>query len=183
MICVIPARGGSKRIPRKNIKPLLGPPIIYYPIAAALESGLFSTVYVSTEDAEIADVADMFGAKVLLRRPELAEDDVPDIDVVKHVAGFLRQRKLCWLYPTAALVTPEQLTRGYELFNETGQNVRCRTSAEVRDVGQFYFYDMRKIGRDISWWTWLVLREDECQDVNTPEDWALLSGKLIERSR
>ena len=74
-LCIIPARGGSKRIPRKNIKPFMGKPIIAYSIEAALNSGLFDEVMVSTDDEEIANVAKKFGASVpFLRSAKTAND-------------------------------------------------------------------------------------------------------------
>src|SRR5690606_6811693 len=85
-LCIIPARGGSKRIPRKNIKEFLGKPIIAYSIEAALESHLFEEVMVSTDDKEIADVARLYGAKVPFMRSEKNADDFAILaDVVKEV--------------------------------------------------------------------------------------------------
>ena len=74
-IAIIPARGGSKRIPRKNIRPFLGKPVIAYSIAAALQSGLFDEVMVSTDDEEIAEVARQYGAKVPFMRSATTADD------------------------------------------------------------------------------------------------------------
>ena len=85
-LCIIPARGGSKRIPRKNIKHFLGKPIIAYSIEAALSSGLFSEVMVSTDDNEIAEIALKFGATVPFLRSELnANDFATTVDVLKEV--------------------------------------------------------------------------------------------------
>ena len=84
-ICVIPARGGSKRIPRKNIKNFFGQPMIAYSIKAALKSECFDQVIVSTDDAEIAEVAKSFGASVPFVRPdELANDYAGTVPVIKH---------------------------------------------------------------------------------------------------
>ena len=85
-IAVIPARGGSKRIPHKNIKPFFGKPMIAWSIEAAKESRLFDMVIVSTDDNEIAKVAEEYGAKVPFMRPaELAEDITPPEPVIKHL--------------------------------------------------------------------------------------------------
>ena len=85
-IAIIPARGGSKRIPRKNIKPFMGKPIIAYSIEAALESGLFDEVMVSTDDEEIAMVARQYGAKVpFMRSAETANDYATTADVMLEV--------------------------------------------------------------------------------------------------
>ena len=96
-VAVIPARGGSKRIPRKNIKAFSGMPMIAYAIKAAKESGLFDHIVVSTDDAEIAEVATRFGAEVpFLRPPELANDIVATVPVIVH--AILECEKLSW-YP------------------------------------------------------------------------------------
>ncbi len=118
-LCIIPARGGSKRIPRKNIKPFLGKPIIAYSIETALQSGLFAEVMVSTDDAEIAEVAKKYGAKIpFLRSPKNANDFATTLDVINEV---LAQYKLagksfehvCCIYPTAPLISRSALASGY----------------------------------------------------------------------
>src|SRR5690606_21451658 len=87
-LCIIPARGGSKRIPKKNIKSFLGKPIIAYSIEAAISSGLFEEVMVSTEDAEIAEVAVQYGATVpFMRSKENADDFATTYQVIKEVIG------------------------------------------------------------------------------------------------
>lgn len=114
-IAIITARGGSKRIPRKNIKEFLGKPIISYSIAAALESNLFDEVMVSTEDREIAEIAISYGAKVpFYRSKETADDFAATADVLKEVIDEYQKRGahfdwLCCIYPTAPFVTAEKL--------------------------------------------------------------------------
>ncbi len=118
-LCIIPARGGSKRIPRKNIKDFLGKPIIAYSIEAALKSRLFSEVMVSTDDAEIAEVAKTYGAKVpFMRSKENADDYATTLDVVKEVLTSYEDLEMtfdniCILYPTAPFVTAARLREGY----------------------------------------------------------------------
>lgn len=118
-LCIIPARGGSKRIPRKNIRPLAGKPIIAYPIAAALGSGCFDEVMVSTDDAEIAAIACAHGAKVpFMRSPAAASDTASTGAVIAEVLGRYATAgrsygAACCLYPTAALVTPARLREGF----------------------------------------------------------------------
>ncbi len=114
-ICIVPARGGSKRIPRKNIREFLGKPILAYSIEAALESGLFDEVMVSTEDPEIADVARAHGANVpFFRSAENSTDMAMTAPVLIEVleryaaAGRLFDTTCC-LYPTAPFVTPARL--------------------------------------------------------------------------
>lgn len=118
-LCIIPARGGSKRIPRKNIRLFAGRPIIAHPIAAALESGCFDEVMVSTDDAEIAAVARECGATVpFLRSTENSTDHAGSDAVFAEVIQRYREagcayEYACGLYPTAALTTPERLREGF----------------------------------------------------------------------
>lgn len=122
VLAVIPARGGSKRIPRKNIRAFAGRPILAWPIAAARDSGLFDTVMVSTEDTAIADAARAAGAEVpFLRSPATADDHSTLLDVLAEVVATYRDRgqsfdTVCCLLATAALVTPEGLNHGHDLF-------------------------------------------------------------------
>ncbi|MDP2382618.1 MAG: pseudaminic acid cytidylyltransferase [Nitrospirota bacterium] len=117
-IAVIPARGGSKRIPRKNIKPFAGKPMIAHSIAAACESNLFDRILVSTDDCEIAEVAKALGAEVPFLRPvELSNDFAGTTDVIAHATQWMLDRQwpveaVCCLYATAPFVRVEDLTRG-----------------------------------------------------------------------
>lgn len=110
-LAVITARGGSKRIPRKNIKPFLGKPIIEYSIDAALESGIFEEVMVSTDDAEIVEISEAAGAKVpFLRSEKTSNDYATTLDVLLEVVEEYEKRGqhfdyLCCMYPTAPFVT------------------------------------------------------------------------------
>lgn len=121
-LCIIPARGGSKRIPRKNIRDFCGRPIIAYPIEAALESGCFDEVMVSTDDDEIAETARAHGAVVpFLRTAQNSGDTAGTERVFQEVIARYRElgREFsfaCGLYPTAALVTAAHLQRGRELL-------------------------------------------------------------------
>ena len=118
-ICIIPARGGSKRIPRKNIKNFLGKPIIAYSIEAALESNLFDEVMVSTDDIEIAEIAENYGAKVpFMRSTENANDFATTFQVIEEVLLAYKKRGLvfteaCCLYPCAPFVTAEKLKEAH----------------------------------------------------------------------
>ena len=118
-ICIIPARGGSKRIPRKNIKEFLGIPIIAYSIQAALDSGLFDEVMVSTDDLEIADIAKKYGAKVpFMRSVNNSDDFATTFDVIKEVINYYKEQSiefdnLCCLYSCAPFVNPKVLLRAY----------------------------------------------------------------------
>lgn len=125
-LCIIPARGGSKRIPRKNIRAFRGRPIIAYPIEAALESGCFDEVLVSTDDEEIAEVARTHGASVpFLRSAKNAGDHAGTAEVIEEVIRELRKcgrnfASVCGLYATAVLTTADQLRRGREMLQRDG---------------------------------------------------------------
>lgn len=123
-IAVITARGGSKRIPRKNIKSFCGQPIIAYSIKAALESGIFAEVMVSTDDREIAEIAEGYGAKVpFFRSAENSDDYASTADVLLEVLGCYAPGRfdwLCCLYPTAPFVTGERLKQCFKVFNDKG---------------------------------------------------------------
>lgn len=121
-IAIIPARGGSKRIPRKNIKPFMGKPIIAYSIEAALQSGLFDEVMVSTDDEEIAEIARRYGAKIpFIRSKENANDyaglaDVIDEVIKNYSLSGVSYDNWCCLLATAPFVTPSLLNDSYHLF-------------------------------------------------------------------
>ncbi len=124
-LCIIPARGGSKRIPHKNIKEFLGKPIIAYSIEAALKSGLFDEVMVSTDDAEIASIAKQYGASVpFMRSAETANDFATTRDVLNEVLNEYRKRGqvfdgMCCIYATAPLIAAEDLQAAYKLLSSS----------------------------------------------------------------
>lgn len=123
-LCIIPARGGSKRIPRKNIKPFMGKPIIAYSIEAALKSGLFDEVMVSTDDEEFAEVAKQYGASVPFLRSEATSNDYAGTeDVMAEVISEYRKLgkefdTFCCLYSTAPFVTADRLKEAYALLSD-----------------------------------------------------------------
>lgn len=125
-IAMITARGGSKRIPRKNIKEFCGKPILAYSIVAALESGVFDEVMISTEDDEIAKIAQQYGASFPFRRSEqMASDYAMTIDVMLEVVDQYKKigmnpESICCIYPTAPFITAEKLKKAYELFESSG---------------------------------------------------------------
>lgn len=125
-LAVIPARGGSKRIPRKNIRPFAGLPIIAWSIRAAIESRCFDRILVSTDDEEIAAVARAFGAETPFLRPrELADDHTGTIPVVAHAIDWQNEQSMpatevCCIYATAPFVRAEDLHRGLQVLQESG---------------------------------------------------------------
>ena len=142
VVAIITARGGSKRIPRKNIKDFCGKPIIAYSIEAALDSGIFQEVMVSTDDEEIAEVSRRYGAKVpFMRSAEASSDYATTADVLTEVLGEYEKRgytfhKMCSLYPTAPFVTGEKLRMAMKLLESSDMD-------SVMSVTAFSFPPMR----------------------------------------
>lgn len=127
-LAIIPARGGSKRIPRKNIKLFCEKPMIAWSIEAALQSGCFDQVIVSTDDDEIAEVARSYGASVPFMRPaELSDDYTGTIPVIRHAIEWANTHgdsveHACCLYATAPFVSPDDIRRGFDTLNGTDCN-------------------------------------------------------------
>jgi N-acylneuraminate cytidylyltransferase len=128
-LAIITARGGSKRIPRKNIKEFCGKPIIAYSIEAALEAGVFDEVMVSTDDEEIAAIAKQYGASVpFMRSAEAANDFATTRDVLNEVLAQYKSigktfDAMCCVYATAPLVTSNDIVHAYQLLNQS--NFAC----------------------------------------------------------
>lgn len=125
-IAVIPARGGSKRIPRKNIKDFCGKPMLAWSVEAALASGCFDQVLVSTDDDEIAAVARQHGATTPFVRPaELSDHHTGTSPVVRHAIQWMQQaghpiENVCCIYATAPFITPDNLKDGLQRLQDTG---------------------------------------------------------------
>jgi CMP-N,N'-diacetyllegionaminic acid synthase len=124
ILAIIPARGGSKGIPRKNIKELTGKPLIVYSIEAALKSKYINKIVVSTEDEEIAEISKKYGAEVIKRPRELAKDSSSIIDVLKHVLEKLREKEnynpdiIVLLQPTSPLRTVKTIDSAILIFRD-----------------------------------------------------------------
>lgn len=124
-IAIIPARGGSKRIPRKNIKEFHGKPMIAYSIETAQKSGCFDRIIVSTDDQEIADVALGYGAEVPFLRPSNISDDyATTMDVIQHSIQWCESQNidvkfLCCIYATAPFILPSDLSAGLETLSDS----------------------------------------------------------------
>ena len=125
-ICIIPARGGSKRIPRKNIKDFCGKPIIAWSIIRAQESRCFDEIIVSTDDLEIAEISKKYGANIPFLRPkDLSDDQTSTTTVVKHAVEWLQNKGrfykyVCCLYATAPLVEPSIICKTLEKLKNFG---------------------------------------------------------------
>lgn len=124
-IAVIPARGGSKRIPRKNIKLFAGKPMIAYAIEAAQKSDLFDHILVSTDDGEIDEIAQQWGAEVPFRRPpELADDHTPTVPVIAHAIRECEELewqidKVCCIYPCVPFIQVADLKAALDLLQQS----------------------------------------------------------------
>ncbi|EKE16591.1 MAG: hypothetical protein ACD_10C00904G0002 [uncultured bacterium] len=127
-IAIIPARGGSKRIPRKNIKPFCGKPMIAWSIEAAKASTLFDHIVVSTDDDEIAQVAKQWGAEVPFMRPaKISDDHTGTTAVIAHAINWYASQgqipdKVCCLYATAPFISAKDLCRGLAVLTESGSD-------------------------------------------------------------
>ena len=126
-LCVIPARGGSKRIPRKNIKEFCGKPMIAYAIEAAKSSGLFESILVSTDDSEIASISEAYGAEAPFIRPDnLANDHAGTVEVIAHAIieyekSGARPEMICCIYPCVPLIQPEDIRNSLNLLEANAQ--------------------------------------------------------------
>ena len=134
-VAIIPARGGSKRIPKKNIKDFFGKPLIAYSIEVALASKVFEKVIVTTDDEEIANIAKKYGAEVPFLRPaNLSDDFSGTTDVINHAVEYLESqgesyKYICTIYATAPLLQKEYLIKGYEkLKNSSAINAFSATT-------------------------------------------------------
>jgi pseudaminic acid cytidylyltransferase len=179
-LCIIPARGGSKRIPRKNIRDFLGKPIIAYSIEAALNSGLFEVVMVSTDDEEIAEIARKSGATVpFLRSAKNANDYATTADVILEVLDEYSNmgssyNHVCCCYPTAPFVSSKRLKEGLEMLqNDHVHSVfpvvefgyPILRSLRMSDIGQVELnwpehlnsrsQDLPKAYHDAGQWYWM----------------------------
>ena len=140
-VAIIPARGGSKRLPRKNILPVNDKPMLSYPIKIALESKLFNEVIVSTEDSEIASIAKDYGASVYKRPDELAKDRSTVAEVCLNVIGQLSQANkrpeiFCCLYATAIFIRTKDIKASYKILkrNEDTEFVMGVSSYNLHPV-------------------------------------------------
>ncbi len=200
-LAVIPARGGSKRISDKNIRPFCGKPIIAYSIAAALESRLFDKVVVSTDSEVIADIARQFGAEVPFIRPaELADDFCGVVAVIKHAVEWYQQRgqqfdAVCGMYATAPMIDQNDLASGLEIIEseqaDASRSITAFPSAiqralklnESNDISMFQPEHAMTRSQDLDeayydaahffWWSHAFLSKES----------PLVKGVVIPRSR
>lgn len=177
-VAIIPARGGSRRIPRKNIRHFRGQPIIAYSIQAAKDSRLFDRIIVSTDDEVIAEVAQDHEASAIIRPDELAEDHIGTQQVMQHAMAFAQNFDIaCCIYPTAPMMTPADLHRAMDAVR-TGATYAFSVGAmpSLHDAGQFYMgwaWAFREGAPLIGTRTAMIeIDASRDCDINTPEDWA-----------
>lgn len=173
IVAIIPACGGSKRIPRKNIRPFAGRPMLAHSIAPARDAGLFDRILVSTDDDEIAQVAKAHGAEVPFRRPaELSDDHATSITVIAHAVEWLAASgqnpwAVCCLYATAPFVRVADLRMGMSTLRQSG--------APFCFAGQFYWRraDAWRDGLPIyaPHSRTILMPRHRVQDIDTIEDW------------
>lgn len=168
-VAIITARGGSKRIPRKNIKQFEGQPIIKYSIDAALNAQCFDEVMVSTEDQEIAEIALACGAKVpFMRSEDMARDDAGLADVLKEVIYEYKKRKIdfnyaCCISATAPFISAKKLEEGYKLIVETKAELAMTVS---------------QYPSPIEWAMKVDINNKNRIKPNNPDDLAIVSQEL-----
>lgn len=175
-IAIIPARGGSRRIPRKNIRPFHGKPIIAYSIEAAKASGLFDRIVVSTEDDEIHMLALKLGAIPWWRPPELSEDCIGTQKVMQRTLEsplFRGAEYACCIYATAPMMTADDLRAGYEAMLATGEYALIHGwfywGLAEWFLGERSLVGAAELSPDLSRWI----------DINTEEDWACAEAMQV----
>lgn len=192
-VCIIPARGGSSRIPRKNIKNFFGKPIIAYSIELAKSSGIFDRVYVSTEDVEIAEISNKYGAEVIPRSNQMAQNSVGTQAVIRDAIRHLEEAAIfsparlptddtlvCCLYATSPLLSVQDLRRGRQLlYSNRKMCFSFSIGTPLHDAGNFYFGYVRSFKSEVPIhgpWS-IIVPVDNFQDINTPEDWTIAEQK------
>lgn len=186
-VCIIPARGGSKRVPRKNIRPFLGKPIIGYSISLALRSGLFNEVMVSTDDQEVGEVAEKLGAKIPFWRSEKNSGDMATtMDVLQEVVQCYEEMgmyfgKICCLYPTAPLVRDEDFRRGYDLLDTP----ECQVSFPVSPFSYPVWRGFRvneRYAAEMIWPQYAMTRSQDLEPVyQDAGQWYWMKPNVIQR--
>lgn len=179
-VCIIPARGGSRRIYHKNIAMFMGKPILAYSIETARACNLFDAVIVSTDSQEIAEIAQIYGAVALMRDDEHSNDAVGTQDVARNVLDELAAnghefKHACVVYATAPMMTPSDLIAGYTELEASGADfVMSVGDTPLADAGQWYWGVAEYFGVDPLISTRSVMmpipKERVC-DINVPQDW------------
>jgi pseudaminic acid cytidylyltransferase len=177
-VAIIPARGGSMRIPNKNRRMFHGKPIIAYSIETAKASGLFDRIIVTTDSEEIGEVAVLYGAEFWGRDAEYARDEVGTQEVMRHTLKAMRETYdyACCVYATAPLMTAEDLRDGYGCVRMRDFEYAMSVGAEpLRDAGQWYWGTAWAFSHAVALigdcTAMVPIPEDRVCDVNTEDDW------------
>ena len=182
-VAIIPARGGSQRIPMKNIKMFHGKPIIAYSINAAIDSRIFDRVIVSTDSEEIAKVARQYGAEVIMRSEEMSRDEVGTQEVMAHVLKDIECDFAACVYPCAPMIDIADLKFAFAMLeNNPVIPYVVPIATWMRDPGQFYFGYRHAFTEEVSlMWAQLMQIDParEC-DINTMYDWFLAEEMYAE---
>ena len=193
IVALIPARGGSRRIPNKNIKPFFGKPIIQYSIEAAQRSFLFDRIVVSTDSREIAAVARKCGAKVSMRSPAMSRDEVGTQEVARDFLKTYGRGKniteLCVIYATAPLLAVEDLVEGHDVLQMgyTQYVMSVGTTPALHDAGQFYWGKKGAFAYYLQlleeWTRMIPIDPSRDCDINTPADWLRAEQMFLDLRR
>ena len=176
-VAIIPARGGSRRIKRKNIKDFHGQPIIAYSIKTAIESGLFDRIIVSTDDPEIGAVGEKYGVEYLPREKSLCNDEVGTQTVMQAVLRQIECDVACCIYPCSPLMKARDLNIGIGILEDSPGDCYVMSVGypPLQDAGQWYlgarglFVEGEPL---VTSETRLCrLPPERVCDINTPEDW------------
>lgn len=188
-IAIIPAKGHSERIARKNIRDFQGKPIIAYSIATARACGLFDSILVSTDDDDIARIAQGLGAEVMIRGDEWSLEMIGPLDVARHCLELMGESALefvCVIYATAPLMSISDLMRGWRAVNRTGcaYAVSIGEHPFLHDAAQFFWCRAwALLGRHPEWGSDTVLipidPARDC-DLNTEEDFSRAEQMYLE---
>ena len=166
-LCVIPARGGSKRIPKKNIKHFCGKPLIAYSIENAKKSELFDKIVVSTDSEEIAKVAENYGAEILYRPKELADDFSTSMEVFEHAINELNKKNqfeyACMIYATAPLLDIKYLKSGIEKLKHSDSAFSF--SATTYDFPIWRGFEIENEKAKMLWPEYLNTRSQDLKEV------------------
>lgn len=175
-LAILPARGGSVRVPRKNIMEFRGQPMIAYPIQAALACGLFDTIIVTTDDDEIEDVSLKFGAMVIRREQDDGVKGTQEVarDVLMR---FTNATEACVIYPCTPMLVPSDLERGHAVLQRQGALYAMSVHYDpLADAGCFYWgkADAFRVRAPLidSHTVMVPMPASRSIDINTQEDWA-----------
>jgi len=179
-ICVIPARGGSKRLPGKNIKPFFGRPVIEYAIETARKTNLFDRILVSSDSHKVGQIAKAAGAEWHHRSSRNSDDTAGDYGVIQEVLKTVHADYLCYLYPITPLLDSRDILRGYDMLLSNLWDVVWATGPNGEEAGAFYWLNCQaEVSEDRYYEDYAPIELDpfSYHDVNTADDWAVMAAK------